>query len=573
MVSCAHDNLRPASPYISAPNHHPTYEAHGEGGVAVATQGVHATDAAFEILKKGGNIVDAAVAISMVQAVERPHSTGLGGGGFVLWGRPDKGTTKVEAWDFRERAPLAAHSEMFVDLKTGKATPERSRSGSLAPGVPGMVAGLFDFHRSYGKLTWKDVLQPAIRLASEGYSVYPELGDALKGQAEVLAKNDAARAIFFHPSENRVLKTGERLIQEDLAATLTLIAEKGKDTFYTGEIAKKILREAELSHLLYSRADLRQYEVKMRPVLKSEFLGREIYSMPPPSSGGIHMLQILNTVENDPLKKWGVLDARSVHTVSAAMQQAFVDRAKFLGDPDFVKIPVSELVSKDYAKSVRAMIPAGHARKARDVHPAPLEAGVESDHTIHFSIMDSEGNAISSTQTINGHFGAGIVVRGTGIVLNNEMDDFAASLGSSNLYGAVASSRANFVEPYKTPLSSMTPTLVEKDGNFVMALGSPSGTRILTCVAQVLLNRLAYDMSPAESVAQIRYHHQWSPDEIRVDEPGFPDATTKKLVALGYKINTSNLGCRVQLVERDSITSSLTAVSDIRAEGSARVER
>jgi gamma-glutamyltranspeptidase / glutathione hydrolase len=573
VVSCAHKGLSPATPYGRAENRHSSYEARGTGGVAVATQGRYATDAAFEILKRGGNIVDAAVAVSMVQAVERPHSTGLGGGGFVLWGQNTAAGSKVEAWDFRERAPLAAHSEMFVDLKSGKAVPELSRYGRLASGVPGMVAGLFEFHRSYGKLPWKELFDPAIRLAREGFEINPELASALEGKSDVLGRNAAARAIFFHPKEGRLLKGGDLLVQSDLATTLKLIAEEGKDTFYKGSVAKKILGEAHLSRLLITRSDLSRYEVKLRPVLKSEFRGRTVYSMPPPSSGGVHLLQILNTVERAPLEKWGILDSRSVHLVSSAMQQAFADRAQFLGDPDFVKVPVAELISKDYAHSVQDKIPPDRARAASEVMAAPFRVPVESDDTIHFSIMDSEGNAISSTQTINGHFGSGIVVRGTGILLNNEMDDFAASLSGANLFGAVASSRANFVEPGKTPLSSMSPTLVEKGGKFVMSLGSPSGTRILTCVTQVLLNRLVYGLSPSESVAQIRYHQQWQPDQIQVDEPGFSPQLKASLEKMGHKVNTSNLGCRVQLVERDTESSSLTAVSDIRAEGSARVER
>jgi gamma-glutamyltranspeptidase / glutathione hydrolase len=573
VASCAHKGLIPATPYSGSGNLRSSYEAKGANGVAVATQGRYATNAAFEILRRGGNIVDAAVAVSMVQAVERPHSTGLGGGGFILWGKKTAVGSKVEAWDFRERAPLAAHSEMFVDLKSGKAVPELSRYGRLASGVPGMVAGLYEFHRSYGKLPWKELFVPAIRLAREGFAINPELASALEGKSDVLGRNAAARAIFFHPKEGRLLKEGDLLIQSDLANTLKAIADGGKDTFYRGSIAKKILEEARLSRLLITRSDLNRYEVKLRPVLQSEFRGRTIYSMPPPSSGGVHLLQILNTVERAPLEKWGILDSRSVHLVSSAMQQAFADRAQFLGDPDFVKVPVAELISKGYAHSVQDKIPADRARAASEVMAAPFRAPVESDDTIHFSIMDSEGNAISSTQTINGHFGSGIVVRGTGILLNNEMDDFAASLSGANLFGAVASSRANFVEPGKTPLSSMSPTLVENGGQFVMSLGSPSGTRILTCVTQVLLNRLVYGLSPSESVAQIRYHQQWQPDQIQVDEPGFSPELTSRLEKMGHKVNTSNLGCRVQLVERDTESSSLTAVSDIRAEGSARVER
>lgn len=573
LFSCAHQQLRSATPYRANEKRQGSYEAHGKRGVAVATQGSFATAAAFEVLEKGGNIADAAVAISFVQGVERPHSTGIGGGGFLLWGRPEpEGGAKVEAWDFRERAPLAAHSKMYVDLKTGQANPSLSREGRLASAVPGLVAGLYEFHRSYGKLPWKDVVQPAIRLARDGFDVYPELAGALAESQNFLGKNAAARAIFFHPIEKRVFREGERLVQKDLATTLQLIAEGGRDVFYKGKVARMILEEAKLSWLLFSRADLAQYDVKMRPVVFGTFRGKKIYSMPPPSSGGTHLLQILNTVENDPLEKWGALDARTVHLVSSAMQQAFVDRARFMGDPDFVKVPTEGLVSKDYAQSVRAKIPKDRARTPEEVGAGPFSLPKESDDTIHFSLIDSEGNAISSTQTINGHFGSGIVVRGTGMLLNNEMDDFAAAIGQKNLFGATASSSANFVEPMKTPLSSMSPTLVEEGGRFTMALGSPSGTRIFTCVANVLLNRLVFEMTPMQAVSQVRYHQQWSPDRILTDEPGFPATLTSTLTTMGHKVETKNLECRVQLVERDPKDSSLTAVSDIRAEGSARVQ-
>jgi gamma-glutamyltranspeptidase / glutathione hydrolase len=570
LASCTHASFRSAQLY-SDPSAQSQYEARGPGKVAVATQGRYATDAAFEILERGGSLADAAVAVSFVLGVERPHSTGIGGGGFLVQGRPGPEGTQVEAWDFRERAPLAAHSEMYVDLTTGKADPQRSRTGPLASGVPGLVAGLYEFHRQHGKLAWPVVLEPAIRLARDGFDVYDELAQALGSSAKVLARFPETRKIFFHSIENRVLQKGERLLQADLAKTLSTLAREGGTSFYTGSIAKKILAEAPHIGLLFTRADFKQYEVKKREPVRAEFQGHTIYSMPPPSSGGVHVIQILKTLEKDPLKKWGALDPRTVHLVSSAMQQAFVDRAHFMGDPDFVTVPAQELMSEDYTRSVRERIPIERARGAQELKPGPFETPRETDHTVHFSIIDDQGHAIASTQTINGHFGSGVVVRGTGILLNNEMDDFAAAVGASNLFGALASSEANLVEPGKTPLSSMSPTLVEKDGQLMMALGSPSGTRILTCVAQVLLNRIVFDMSPAQSVAQIRYHHQWSPDEIRVDEPGFSGDLEKQLRSMGHRVRTSNLGCRVQLVERDPSANSLSAVSDIRGEGSARV--
>lgn len=576
IVSCVSSKPPKLLPqqYLSATYYSPDikrthYEAIGKGQVAVATQGRFTTKAAFEIFEMGGNLADATVAVSLVQSVERPHSTGLGGGGFLLWGRKKEGQPFVEAWDFRERAPLAAHEEMFIDQSTGKVDAQRSLNGPFSAAVPGLIAGLWEFHRSYGKLSWAELFKPAIRLAEEGFDVYPELASALKGKEELLSKNKEAKKIFFNKSG--LLLEGDRLIQRDLAKTLRILSQNGSQAFYRGSLTKLILAEAQRSGLMYTAADFKNYEVKMRPVLKGEFKGFNLYSMPPPSSGGLHVLQILNMLESDPIHQWGPLDKKSVHLNSAAMQRVFVDRAQFLGDPDFIKIPQTELLSKEYAQKLRAEIKIDRARASGDIKVHDLGQSLESDDTIHFSMMDAEGNAVASTQTINGHFGSGIVVAGTGIILNNEMDDFAAAKGASNLFGATALSDANRPEPFKTPLSSMTPTLVEQNGEFVASLGSPSGTRILTCVAQVILNRFVYKMSPWESVTQIRYHHQWQPDEIRVDQPGLPQELNKDLEKMGYKVRTENLGCRIQYVERNLATNVFTAVSDPRAEGAANL--
>jgi gamma-glutamyltranspeptidase/glutathione hydrolase len=566
--ACSSSIWRPASFYKGLSSRS-TYEVRGVGQTAVATQGRFSTDAALEILAKGGNMADAAVAVSFVQAVERPHSTGIGGGGFLLWARQGQGENTVEAWDFRERAPLATYATMFLDPKTGKVDPLRSRYGSKSPALPGLVAGLADFHKAHGKLPWKDVLQPAIRLASEGFDVYRELAEALDGKKEILSKNKAARKIFF--KSDQILKEGDRLIQKDLAQTLSLIADQGRDAFYRGIIASKIIQEAKRSGIPFVMADLKNYEVKLRPVIKARVRDFIVYSMPPPSSGGLHIVQILNILEGEDLKKKGALSLETVHLNAAAMQRVFMDRAKYLGDPDFVNVPTETLVSKSYARKLRSEIPNDKAVASDTIKITEFLEVKESDDTIHFSMMDSEGNAVSSTQTINGHFGSGIVVEGTGILLNNEMDDFAAAPGASNLFEATAFSEANMPQPRKTPLSSMSPSIIEKDGRFVAALGSPSGTRIFTCVAQVIQNRFVHGMNPWESVSQIRYHHQWKPDELRVDEPGFPDSLKSDLERMGYKINTKNLGCRVQYVERDPRTGVLTAVSDPRAEGAAAI--
>jgi gamma-glutamyltranspeptidase/glutathione hydrolase len=538
----------------------------GSGQLAVASQGRFCTQAAVDISAAGGNAVDAAVAMSFVISVERPFSSGLGGGGFWLMNIPQPdGSQKVEAWDFRERAPGAAHSKMFLNLRTGEPDKMRSRRGPLAVGVPGLVAGLYQIHKKYGKLPWARVVRPALDLASKGFPIYPRLAQELENAKDSLSKDPVSSEIFFN-DDGEVWKEGELLVQNDLARVLSQISEDGDKSFYRGWIAKRIVSDLRSRGGTHTLADFRDYKVKLRKPVMGRIGAYEVYSMPPPSSGGTHMLQILNTLKNDSIKKWGTMDARTVHLMASSMQKAFVDRAEYMADPDFVKVPYTQLSSDAYARGVREKIAEDRAMKSEEWTPGPVSFPKESDDTIHFSLIGSGGMAISSTQTINGLFGAHFAADGTGIMMNNEMDDFSAAIGATNLFGATASSTANLVEPGKTPLSSMTPTIVFKSGQPVIAVGTPAGTRILTCVAQVLANRLLHGLSPLESVAQIRYHHQASPDEIRVDNPGFPEELKNELTKMGYSIRQKNLGCRIQYVERDYTKSVFTAVSDPRGE-------
>ncbi len=534
-------------------------------GFAVATQGPLASEAAAEIFAYGGNVADAAVAVSFVMSVERPHSTGLGGGGFLLHYR--EASQEGEAWDFRETAPSRASKKMFLDSK-GDVVEGLSLRGSLAAGIPGLVKGLEEFHRKNGALTWAAVLGPAIRAASEGYKVYPELAAALDSERATLERFPETRAIFFGV-DGAPLKRGDLLVQKDLAKTLELVSKQGSRVFYEGEIAQALLRSQRKWKGLWLAKDLKDYKVQRREPVRGRFLGHDVLAMPPPSSGGVHMLQILNLLEPFPLKEWGPWDDRSVHVTAASMQMAFADRALHMGDPAFVKVPTLGLASKRYADELRTKISAKRARKQNEVS-AGDPADFEPDHTVHFSIVDAAGDAVSSTQTINGYFGAGLVAEGTGILFNNEMDDFAAKPGASNLFGAVGGD-ANAVEPGKRPLSSMTPTIVLKGGKTRLVLGSPSGTRILTCVAQTLVNKIAHEMDDWEAVATLRYHHQWTPDEIRVDEPGLPADLQARLEKLGYSVRNANLGCRVQLVSRQG--AALSAVSDPRGEGLALTQQ
>lgn len=536
----------------------------------ITTQGPASSQAGMEMFELGGNIIDAAVAVSFAISVERPQSTGIGGGGFLLY--LEAGKEKPMAYDFREVAPLRAHSKIFLDEK-GEAIARKSVDGIFAAGVPGLVAGLVELHEKYGALPLPTVMAPAIELADQGFKVDSELANALRRRGTTLHEYEASRKIFFK-NKGEILKEGDLLVQKDLAKTLRAISEKGKKGFYEGSVANAIISESRRLGGIMTHEDLRTYEVKQREPVAGTFKNYKIFSMSPPSSGGIHIIQILNMLESDPLKSWGVQDPRTIHLTASAMQQAFVDRAIHLGDADFVDVPVDTLISKEYATHLRGQISLDYARKQNEVETLNEEKlketlkmmSKESSETTHFTIMDAQGNVVTSTQTINGYFGSAVVVPGTGILLNNEMDDFSAKVGTSNIFGAVGSDK-NLVEPKKRPLSSMSPTIVMTGNKPVLALGSPSGTRILTCVAQTLLNYLEHELSLYDSLAAVRYHHQWSPDHIRVEEVGLPDRTMKELKRLGHQISMQDLGCRVQAVSNEG--DKLIGVSDPRGAGLA----
>jgi gamma-glutamyltranspeptidase / glutathione hydrolase len=521
----------------------------------IASQGRFSTTAGKKMFELGGNAVDAAAAISFSISVERPQSTGIGGGGFMLIKTPEM--KEPLAIDFREKAPEQAHSKMYLN-KQGKVIKNKSLNGIFAVGTPGLVAGVIAAHQKFGKLPLSVVIAPAISLASKGFKVYPELDKALKAKDKVLRKFPSTKKIFF--KGNKVLKLGDLLVQKDLSKTLNAISKFGADGFYKGWVAKKIIKTNKYYGGLMTAADLVKYNVKYRKTIKGKYKDNVIYSMAPPSSGGVHIVQILNIVENDNLGKLGPHHSKAIHLVSSAMQQAFADRARYLGDSDFVDVPIDKLISKKYAKSIRDSIQQD-AKKLKSV-----KAGVfkEHDETTHFSVADNKGNVVVSTQTINGWFGSGLVAEGTGIVLNNEMDDFATKVGASNLFGAVGGAN-NLVAPMKRPLSSMSPTIVLRNNKPILALGTPSGTRILTCVTSVVLNYLEHKLSLYDSVAAVRFHHQWSPDEIRVDEPGFSADLIKKLENKGHKINMKNLGCKVQAISYEN--GFLHGVSDPRGQG------
>lgn len=535
---------------------------------SIASQGQATSKTAELIFAMGGNIVDAAVAASFTLGVERPQSTGLGGGGFMLIHIAKE--NKTYAVDFRERAPLSATEKMFLD-KDGKVIEGKATTGIYAVGVPGTVAGLAEIHKKFGKLPWNQLFQPAIDLAEKGLPVYPHMASALVNQKDILLKSDYTKSIFYH-EDGTPLAVGETLIQKDMGKTLREIQKKGRNGFYKGWVANAILK-TNVNPGPLSQKDFDNYQVKMREPVEGKYHGYKVVSMPPPSSGGTHIVEILQmlepeTLKNDSRPDHGALDPKNIHKVVMASQKAFRDRAKYMGDPDFTKdIPLKMLLSPEYAAESRKGFTADKAIPSTEIlKDFDSKEKWESTETSHFSLMDAEGNAVAATVTVNGHFGSGIVVPGTGIVLNNEMEDFTSKPGTPNSFGVI-SGKANAVAAKKRPLSSMAPTIVfQPDNKPYMVLGTADGTRIISCVVQTLLNDLEYKMSLFDSVSTMRYHHQWFPDEILVESPGFTPETQKTLEGMGYKINSKGwFSCKIQAIKMEN--GKLHGISDVRGEG------
>jgi gamma-glutamyltranspeptidase/glutathione hydrolase len=526
----------------------------------VATQGEASTRAALSVMEKGGNIIDAFVATSFTISVERPQSTGIGGGGFLLYF--NKSDNAVYAFDFREVAPVLSKANMFL-TKDGQTQPLLSQEGPLAVATPGLVAGLYDIHKRFGRLAWKETMIPAIELARNGFAVNEQLHQAIKDRQHVLAADPEAKQTFLD-KDGSVPRIGDLIVQENLAKTLEIIAEKGRDGFYRGPIAKSIVRTIRSKRGILADKDLRDYRMKERTPVTGLFKGLKVYSMPPPSSGGIHVIQILKMLEPHHLKKWGPQSTAAVHLTANSMQRAFLDRATYLGDPDFTTVPVQELLSSSYLKKLSEEIDTDNAIKATDLKTAPLP--YESSETTHFSIADKEGNMVASTQTINGWFGSGVMAQGTGIVLNNEMDDFAQKVGAQNLFGAVGGDH-NLISPKKRPLSSMSPTILLRGDDAFMALGSPSGTRIITCVAQTILNAVDFEMTLFYSVAATSIHQQWQPDQLKIEAPFLSEKVESQLREKGHNVVHERLGCSIQAIKKEK--SVWVGVSDPRGEGLA----
>ena len=518
---------------------HPVY---GKNGMVASEQGL-ATQVGLDILKQGGNAIDAAVAVGFALAVVLPNAGNIGGGGFMVL--HDDKTGKDVAIDFREIAPAKASRDMYLDNQ-GNVIDGKSLFTHDASGVPGTVAGMEYALKKWGTMPLSKVLEPAIKLADKGFIVSDVLAQTLKEEKSTLGKWSASKAIFFKNGEP--LKSGDLLVQKDLAKSLRLIAKQGAKAFYQGEIATKIAKEMQSQGGTMTLEDLKAYKVVERQPIIGDYRGYKVVTMPPPSSGGVHLIEILNMLEHYPIKEDGVNSAKNIHHMAESMKLAYADRSEYLGDPDFVKIPVTGLTSKAYANERVKTIDDNKARPSSTIKPGKPQP-YESDQTTHFSVMDKAGNAVAVTYTLNLNFGSGIVVEGTGILLNNEMDDFSVKPGVPNAFGLVGGT-ANAIEAKKRPLSSMTPTIVMKNNKPWLVTGSPGGARIITTVLQSVVNTIDHEMNPAEAIITPRVHHQWLPDELRVEEGISPD-TIKLLQDKGHKVVTKAPMGRIQIIQAD----------------------
>ena len=495
----------------------------------VSSQEARATRVGVDVLRRGGNAVDAAVAVGFALAVTLPRAGNLGGGGFMLVHLRERGETV--AIDYRETAPAAATRDMFLDAK-GEPDPAKSRDTGLSVGTPGTVAGLALALERYGSGRFRlaDLVAPAEALARDGIPVEDDLADSLAGSGR-LARFAPSRAVFF--AGDKALGRGSRLVQADLAATLAAIRERGPDGFYRGDTARRLVAAIRGAGGVTQEEDLAAYRPVVRSPVRGTYRGYDVVSMPPPSSGGVHLIQMLNVLEGFDLAAAGPESADAIHLMAEAMKPAYADRAAWLGDPDRVKVPVAGLVSKAYAVRIRETIARMQARPAASVKagdPVPFE----SDQTTHFSIMDRDGNAVANTYTLNFSYGLGLVAAGTGVLLNNEMDDFAAKAGAQNAYGLVGGD-ANAVAPGARPLSSMTPTFLMRDGRVVLATGSPGGSRIITTVLGMVVGTVDFGLNLAEAVAAPRVHHQGRPDALLVETGLSPD-TLRILRDRGHRV-------------------------------------
>ena len=496
-------------------------------GMVVTTHPA-ASEIGLEILRKGGNAIDAAVAVNFALAVCHPAAGNIGGGGFLVY-RNKKG--KVNSLDFREKAPLSASKNMFLD-DFGNIIPEKSQTGIFSVGVPGTVDGMVKMHRKYGRLPWAVLLKPAIELAANGVILTEKEARGLNRQRNDFLTQNVGKTYLL--KESGWMK-GDTLVQTDLSKSLERIALKKRNGFYKGETAKLIVAEMKSKNGLISQKDLNKYHSKWRKPILSQYKDFTIIGMPPPSSGGVALGQLLKMVEPFPLKKWGINSDSTIQTIIEAERRVYADRSKWLGDPDFVKVPVKELLNDEYLKNRMSDVSLEKATPSSSVKAGEFSA-YESPETTHYSIVDADGNAVSITTTLNNSYGSKVFVGGAGFLLNDEMDDFSAKPGYPNLYGLIGS-QANEIKPQKRMLSSMTPTIIEEKKQLKMVVGTPGGSTIITSVFQVVLNVLEFGMNMQEAVEFPRFHHQWQPEKTNFEQKRFVIDQIERLEKKGYGFN------------------------------------
>ncbi len=501
-------------------------------GLVVSSQSL-ASDAGAAILQKGGNAADAAVATAFALAVTYPFAGNIGGGGFMIVRDP---SGKATTFDYREKAPLKSTPTMFLDAQ-GKIDRKLIAEGYLAPGVPGTVRGLELAHKRFGKLPWKEILNPAVQLAEDGFIMTKSLANGLNGQLSgVMGKYPTSVEAYGKPGGGK-WEEGDRIVLKDLAKSLRAIADQGADAFYKGWIADRIAEDMKANGGLITKEDLAAYKAVERAPVTGHYRGYEIISMPPPSSGGVGLIEMLNILENFDLKKGGRYAPETLHLIIESMRRAYLDRARYLGDVDFVKVPVAQLTSKEYAKKLAVSIDPAKASSSAELGKDIIAVApdAESNETTHFSVIDKNGMAIANTFTLQGGYGSRVVVKGAGFLLNNEMGDFNRKPGETNLTGDIGT-KANVIEPGKRMLSSMTPAIITLNGKVVLITGSPGGRTIINTVLSIVLGVTEFGMNGREAVDSTRMHNQWLPDETTIEEGAFPAEVLERLKQMGHNI-------------------------------------
>lgn len=493
----------------------------------------------LNLLKKGGNAVDAAIGVQFALAVTLPEAGNIGGGGFMVY-RSAAG--KTAALDFREKAPGAASADMYLD-SAGNVIPNRSLSTHQASGVPGSVDGMVQAYKKYGSLKWADLVQPAIDLAQNGFKISRRLAADLNRMQRQFKKLNPGKTYLLNESG---WKEGDLLVQKDLAKTLMQIRDKKRSGFYKGFVARNMVAEMKAGDGLITQKDLNRYHSVWRKPIIGNYKSYKVITMPPPSSGGIALLQLLESVTAYPLHRWGYNQDSTVQVIVEAERRVYADRSKYLGDPDYYKVPADSLLRPAYVENRMKSFSWAAATPSTAIQPGSF-AGYESDQTTHYSVVDRQGNAVAITTTLNGSFGSGIFVQGDGFLLNNEMDDFSSKPGAPNMYGLVGG-KANSIQPGKRMLSCMTPTILEKDGKLFMVVGTPGGSTIITSVFQTILNVIEFDQNMQQAVTSKRFHHQWLPDVVNVERDGFSQPVIDQLTSKGYKISINGPSGRVDAI-------------------------